>query len=151
MLFWVLAALAVVGALAIVWGLYLLARRWLSSEPGAGVDTQKTSPARKWRARGRIEHTLLVGDGHPNRPKTFARNHTIPQKPQMFLFTTKGRGITWSYPGSCIWTSENSSSTHFGEYASSRKEGRLLAVLFDTRSYDHLARTLEAFRSLELA
>ncbi len=27
--FWVLAALAVVGALAIVWGLYLLARRWL--------------------------------------------------------------------------------------------------------------------------
>ena len=29
MLFWVLAALAVVGALAIVWGLSLLARRWL--------------------------------------------------------------------------------------------------------------------------
>ena len=29
MLFWVLAALAVVGALTIVWGLYLLARRWL--------------------------------------------------------------------------------------------------------------------------
>src|SRR5215216_461833 len=29
MLFWVLAALAVVGALAIDWGLYLLARRWL--------------------------------------------------------------------------------------------------------------------------
>jgi len=27
--FWVLAALAVVGALAIDWGLYLLARRWL--------------------------------------------------------------------------------------------------------------------------
>jgi hypothetical protein len=27
--FWVLAALAVVGALAIVWGLYLMARRWL--------------------------------------------------------------------------------------------------------------------------
>jgi hypothetical protein len=27
--FWVLAALAVVGALAIVWGLYLLTRRWL--------------------------------------------------------------------------------------------------------------------------
>jgi hypothetical protein len=27
--FWVLAALAVVGALAIVWGMYLLARRWL--------------------------------------------------------------------------------------------------------------------------
>jgi hypothetical protein len=29
MLFWVLVALAVVGVLAIVWGLYLLARRWL--------------------------------------------------------------------------------------------------------------------------
>ena len=29
MLFWVLATLAVVGALAIVWGLYLLVRRWL--------------------------------------------------------------------------------------------------------------------------
>ena len=29
MLFWVLAALAVVGALVIVWGLYLLVHRWL--------------------------------------------------------------------------------------------------------------------------
>jgi hypothetical protein len=29
MLFWVLAALAVVGALAIVWDLHLLVRRWL--------------------------------------------------------------------------------------------------------------------------
>jgi nitrate reductase NapE component len=29
MLFWVLLALAVVGALAIVWGLYLLVHRWL--------------------------------------------------------------------------------------------------------------------------
>jgi hypothetical protein len=29
MLLWVLAVLAVVGALAIVWGLYLLVRRWL--------------------------------------------------------------------------------------------------------------------------
>ena len=29
MLFWVLAALAVVGTLAIVWVLYLLVRRWL--------------------------------------------------------------------------------------------------------------------------
>ena len=28
MLFWIVAALAVVGALAIVWGLYLLVRRW---------------------------------------------------------------------------------------------------------------------------
>jgi hypothetical protein len=29
MLFWVLAALAMVGALALVWELYLLVRRWL--------------------------------------------------------------------------------------------------------------------------
>ena len=29
MLFWVVAVLSVVGVLAIVWGLYLLARRWL--------------------------------------------------------------------------------------------------------------------------
>ena len=41
-----------------------------------------SSPARKWRARGRIEHTLLDGEFsvRPNRPKTFARNPTIPQK-----------------------------------------------------------------------
>jgi hypothetical protein len=29
MLFWVLAALAVAGALVIVWALYVLVRRWL--------------------------------------------------------------------------------------------------------------------------
>jgi hypothetical protein len=29
MFFWIVAALAVIGALAIVWGLYLLVRRWL--------------------------------------------------------------------------------------------------------------------------
>jgi hypothetical protein len=45
MLFWVLAALAVVGALAIVWGLYLLARRSdFSSEPRVGDITHSTSP-----------------------------------------------------------------------------------------------------------
>ncbi len=53
MLFWVLAALAVVGALAIVWGLYLLIRRsGFSSEVRARVDPQKTSPARKYGERG---------------------------------------------------------------------------------------------------
>jgi hypothetical protein len=48
-----------------------------SRGPGFGP-----SPARKWRARGRIEHTLLDGEFsvRPNRPKTFARNPTIPQK-----------------------------------------------------------------------
>jgi hypothetical protein len=29
--------------------------------------------------------------------------------------SASGRGITWSYPGSCKWTSENFYSTHFGE------------------------------------
>ncbi len=29
MLFWVVAALAILSVLAIVWGLYLLVRRWL--------------------------------------------------------------------------------------------------------------------------
>ncbi len=70
MLFWVLAALAVVGALAIVWGLYLLASRWLQQRaPRAGVDALKSSPARKCRARGRTEHTLLdEGRGSPPQP-----------------------------------------------------------------------------------
>ena len=48
----------------------------------AGVDPLKTSPARQCRARGRIEQSLLdEGRGlHPNRPKTFARNPTLPQE-----------------------------------------------------------------------
>src|SRR5215210_8274864 len=51
----------------------------------AGDNGLDASPARKWRARGRIEQTLLDGGWrHPNRPKTFARNPprnpTIPQK-----------------------------------------------------------------------
>jgi len=83
MLFWVLAALAVIGALAVVWVLYPLARRsGFSSVVRAGVSMLDPSPARKWRARGRIEHTLLDGEFsvRPNRPKTFARNPNIPQK-----------------------------------------------------------------------
>jgi hypothetical protein len=53
MLFWVLAALAVVGALAVVWGLYLLVvwglyllarRSGFSSEPRVGDITHSTSP-----------------------------------------------------------------------------------------------------------
>src|SRR5215213_4430491 len=39
------------------------------------------------------------------------------KKLQMFLFTTKGRGITWSYPGSWIWTSQNSEKAKFTEIA----------------------------------
>ena len=71
MLFWVLAALAVVGALAIVGGCVYWSAAGFSSEVRAGVDPLKSSPARKWRARGRIEHTLLDGEFsvRPNRPK----------------------------------------------------------------------------------
>ena len=65
MLFWVVAALAVVGALAIVWGCTYFSAAGFSSEPRAGVDALDLSPARKWRARGRIEQTLLDGDAAP--------------------------------------------------------------------------------------
>jgi hypothetical protein len=63
-----------------------------SSELRAGVDALKSSPARKWRARGRIEHTLLdEGEGvHPNLPKTFARNRTLPQEVPNFAIHDKG-------------------------------------------------------------
>jgi hypothetical protein len=52
------------------------------------------SPARKWRAMGRIEHTLLDGACrlHPHRPKTFARNLTIPQKVPNVSIYDKGSG-----------------------------------------------------------
>ena len=80
MLFWVLAALAVVGA----WPLWEDCTYWpaagFSSEPRAGVDTQKTSPARKWRARGRIEQTLLDGDAAPTDLRPSPANRTIPHK-----------------------------------------------------------------------
>jgi hypothetical protein len=53
----------------------------------------KTSPARKCRAMGRIEHTLLdgVNGQHPNRPKTFARNRTLPQEMTNVSIYDKGR------------------------------------------------------------
>jgi hypothetical protein len=53
-----------------------------SGEARAGVNALDESPARKWRARGRIEHMLLDGEFsiRPNRPKTFARYLTIPHK-----------------------------------------------------------------------
>jgi hypothetical protein len=65
-----------------------------------GLDA---SPARKWRAMGRIEQALLDGGWrHPNRPKTFARNPlaTPPyhKELQMFLSTTKGRSpVPWEW------------------------------------------------------
>jgi len=46
----------------------------------AGAPTR--TPARKWWAMGRIEHTLLVREFsvRPNRPKTFARTPTLYHK-----------------------------------------------------------------------
>jgi hypothetical protein len=57
-----------------------------------GRVQRPSTPALKWRARGRIEHTLLDGgfSVHPNRPKTFARYHTIPQKVTNVSIHTKG-------------------------------------------------------------
>src|SRR5215217_1835236 len=65
----------------------------LAASRGPGL-THSTSPARKWRARGRTEHTLLDGDygRRPNRPKTFARYHTIPQKVTTVSIYDKGPG-----------------------------------------------------------
>ena len=47
-----------------------------------GRDAPRDAPAGRRRAMGRIEHTLLVGElsARPNRPKTFARDPTVPQK-----------------------------------------------------------------------
>src|SRR5829696_5015860 len=100
MLFWVLAALAVVGALAIVGGCTYWPAADFSSEVRAGVDTRKSSPARKWRARGRIEQTLLdEGRGlHPNRPKTFARNRTLPQEAPDVSICDKGQNTSKDTP-----------------------------------------------------
>jgi hypothetical protein len=67
MLFWVLAALAVVVALAIVWGSTYWFAAGFSSEVRAVVDTLKTSPARKCRARGRIEH-MFLDEGRASSP-----------------------------------------------------------------------------------
>jgi hypothetical protein len=50
----------------------------------------------KRRATGRIEHTLLDGEFsvRPNRPKTFARSHTIPQKVPNVSIYDKGSELT---------------------------------------------------------
>jgi hypothetical protein len=63
-----------------------------SSEVRAGVYTRKNSPARKWRAMGRIEQTLLdEGRGaRPNRPKTFARSPTLPEETTNVSIHNKG-------------------------------------------------------------
>ena len=49
---------------------------------------------------GRIEHPLLDGDKPPIRPKTAARNHTIPQKSNKCIFhCDKTRAGASSFPG----------------------------------------------------
>jgi hypothetical protein len=72
----------------------------LAASRGPGV-THSTFPARKWRAMGRIEHTLLDGEFsvRPNRPKTFARNPTIPQKVPDVSIYDKGRDPLEQRPG----------------------------------------------------
>ena len=47
---------------------------------------------------GRIEHTLLDGgfSVRPNRPKTFARYHTIPQKVTNVSIHAKGPEPNWT-------------------------------------------------------
>jgi hypothetical protein len=50
---------------------------------------------------GRIEHPLLDGDKPPIRPKTAARNHTIPQKSNKRIFSLRqdaGRGVVIPRP-----------------------------------------------------
>src|SRR5215203_2882224 len=70
----------------------------LGHRDGAERQSERPEPrrtlARQWQAMGRIEHTLLDGrfSVRPNRPKTFARNHTIPQKVTNVSIHDKGPG-----------------------------------------------------------
>jgi hypothetical protein len=45
------------------------------------VDALKSSPARKWRARGRIEQALLDGDVAPTDLRPSLANRTITPSP----------------------------------------------------------------------
>jgi hypothetical protein len=62
-----------------------------SSEVRAGVDALKSSPARKWRAMGRIEQTLLDGDVAPTDLRPSLAAPPYQKKRRMFLSITKGR------------------------------------------------------------
>src|SRR5215203_2724773 len=63
-----------------------------SSEVRAGVDPLKTSPARKCRARGRIEQALLdEGGSAPTDLRPSPATPPYQKKWQMFLSTIKGR------------------------------------------------------------
>jgi hypothetical protein len=58
-----------------------------------GRAAPQDAPARRRRAMGRIEHALLVGElsARPNRPKTFARNPTVPPKVTKVSIYGEGR------------------------------------------------------------
>jgi hypothetical protein len=74
MLFWVLAALAVVGALAIVWGLCTYwSTAGFSSEPRAGEWNTEGFPGPPTASEGQDRTGALGWGRRPNRPKTFAR------------------------------------------------------------------------------
>src|SRR5215207_132275 len=101
MLFWVLAALAVVTALAIVGGCTYWPAAGFSSEVRAGVDALKTSPARKWRTMGRIEHTLLDGDVAPTDLRPSPANPPYHTKVTDVSIYDKGPGLPEGCPGPC--------------------------------------------------
>src|SRR5215217_6855890 len=58
-----------------------------SSEPRAGVNTRKVSPARQRRARGRIEQALLDGDVAPTDLRPSLANRTITPSPLTLLMS----------------------------------------------------------------
>jgi hypothetical protein len=45
---------------------------------------------------GRIEHTLLVGDKQPNRPKTAARNNMVSQESNEHIIPPQGKLGGWA-------------------------------------------------------
>jgi hypothetical protein len=59
-----------------------------SRGPGFGP-----SPARKWRARGRIEQTLLDGDAAPTDLRPSPANRTIPHKSAECFYLRQGPGL----------------------------------------------------------
>jgi hypothetical protein len=63
----------------------------LAASRGPGL-THLSSPARKWRAMGRIEHTLLDGDGAPTDLRPSPAKRTIPQEVPNVSIYDKGPG-----------------------------------------------------------
>src|SRR5919112_1770432 len=69
----------------------------LLSAKGQDILTSLGSPGPKMASEGRIEHTLLDGEFsvRPNRPKTFARNHTIPHKSYRCFYLRQRARTPW--------------------------------------------------------